>query len=45
MHYDGPGDIPGATGAGYGYSIRVEGRSSANPPTEDSGSDESESEA
>jgi 20S proteasome subunit beta 5 len=29
MHYDGPGDVPGG---GYGYDIRVEGRSSANPP-------------
>jgi 20S proteasome subunit beta 5 len=32
MHYDGPGDVPGAPGGGYGYDIRVEGRSSANPP-------------
>ncbi|KAJ7632826.1 20S proteasome subunit [Roridomyces roridus] len=32
MHYDGPGDVPGGPGKGYGYDIRVEGRSSANPP-------------
>jgi 20S proteasome subunit beta 5 len=32
MHYDGPGDVPGAPGGGYGYDIRVEGKSSANPP-------------
>jgi 20S proteasome subunit beta 5 len=32
MHYDGPGDVPGAPGHGYGYDIRVEGKSSANPP-------------
>ncbi|KAJ7343272.1 20S proteasome subunit [Mycena albidolilacea] len=32
MHYDGPGDVPGAPETGYGYDIRVEGRSSANPP-------------
>jgi hypothetical protein len=31
MHYDGPGNVPGAPGGGYGYDIRVEGRSSANP--------------
>jgi 20S proteasome subunit beta 5 len=31
LHYDGPGDVPGSTGGGYGYDIRVEGRSSANP--------------
>ena len=29
MHYDGPGDVPGG---GYGYDVRVAGRSSANPP-------------
>lgn len=32
MHYNGPGNVPGAPGGGYGYDIRVEGRSSANPP-------------
>jgi len=32
MHYEGPGDVPGGPGKGYGYDIRVEGRSSANPP-------------
>ena len=32
LHYDGPGDVPGAPGGGYGYDIRVEGLSSANPP-------------
>ena len=32
MHYDGPGDIPGAPGHGYGYDIRVAGKSSADPP-------------
>ncbi len=35
MHYEGPGNIPGAPGTGYGYDIRVEGRSSANPPPEE----------
>jgi 20S proteasome subunit beta 5 len=34
LHYDGPGDVPGAVGGGYGYDLRVEGRSSANPPSE-----------
>ena len=29
LHYDGPNNIPGA---GYGYDIRTEGRTSANPP-------------
>ncbi|KAL5529144.1 PRE2 [Sanghuangporus baumii] len=23
MHYDGPGDVPGATGGGYGYDVRT----------------------
>ena len=23
MHYEGPGDYPGADGKGYGYSVRV----------------------
>jgi 20S proteasome subunit beta 5 len=32
LHYDGPGNVPGSAGHGYGYSIRVEGRTSANPP-------------
>jgi 20S proteasome subunit beta 5 len=33
MHYDGPGDVPGAPGTGYGYDVRVVGRSSADPPS------------
>jgi hypothetical protein len=32
LHFDGAGDIPGQ---GYAYTVRVEGRSSANPPTEE----------
>jgi hypothetical protein len=32
MHYDGPGDVPGAPGGGYGYDVRVEGKSSADAP-------------
>ena len=32
MHYDGPGNVPGAPVGGYGYEIRVEGLSSANAP-------------
>lgn len=32
MYYDGPGDVPGAPGGGYGYGIRTEGRSAADPP-------------
>ncbi|KAI0723972.1 N-terminal nucleophile aminohydrolase [Cerioporus squamosus] len=32
LHYNGPGDVPGAPGGGYGYDIRVAGKSSANPP-------------
>jgi hypothetical protein len=32
MHYEGPGNVPGAPGHGYGYDIRVEGKSSADPP-------------
>jgi hypothetical protein len=32
MHYEGPGNVPGASAGGYAYDIRVEGRSSANPP-------------
>ena len=31
MHYDGPGDVPGAPVGGYGYDIRVKGLSSKNP--------------
>lgn len=23
LHYDGPGDVPGATGGGYGYDARI----------------------
>ncbi|KAG6916600.1 Proteasome subunit beta type-5 [Tephrocybe rancida] len=32
MHYDGPGNVPGAPGGGYGYDVRVEGHSSTNAP-------------
>lgn len=32
MHYDGPGNVPGAPGGGYGYEVRVEGKNSADPP-------------
>ncbi|KAG6860591.1 Proteasome subunit beta type-5 [Termitomyces sp. Mi166 len=32
MHYDGPGNVPGAPGGGYGYDVRVEGHSPSNPP-------------
>ncbi len=32
MHYEGPGNVPGAPVGGYGYEMRVEGLSSANPP-------------
>lgn len=32
MHYEGPGDVPGHVGGGFGYDLRVEGLSSANPP-------------
>ncbi|KAJ7477381.1 N-terminal nucleophile aminohydrolase [Mycena latifolia] len=35
MHYEGPGDVLGAQGGGYGYDLRVAGRSSANPPAEE----------
>ncbi|KAJ7662585.1 20S proteasome subunit [Mycena polygramma] len=31
MHYEGPGDVAGASGEAYGYDIRVKGRSSADP--------------
>ncbi len=31
MYYEGPGDVPGAPGGGYGYAVRTEGRSAANP--------------
>jgi 20S proteasome subunit beta 5 len=34
MHYEGPGNIPGAPGSGYGYDIRVAGKTSSNPPEE-----------
>lgn len=33
MHYDGPGDVPGSDGVGYGYDVRVEGRSSGPSTT------------
>lgn len=32
MHYEGPGNVPGAPVGGYGYDIRVEGHSSVNIP-------------
>ena len=32
LHYNGPGDVPGAPGGGYGYDIRVAGRTSTNVP-------------
>ncbi|CDO73558.1 hypothetical protein BN946_scf185014.g28 [Trametes cinnabarina] len=32
LHYNGPGDVPGAPGGGYGYDVRVAGRTSANAP-------------
>jgi hypothetical protein len=32
LHYEGPGDVAGSPGHGYGYDLRVEGHSSANPP-------------
>jgi 20S proteasome subunit beta 5 len=32
LHYEGPGNVAGSPGHGYGYDLRVEGRSSANPP-------------
>lgn len=30
LHYEGPGAVPGATGSGYGYSVRTEGFSLSN---------------
>lgn len=32
LYYDGPGDVPGASGGGYGYAIRTEGRTATDPP-------------
>jgi hypothetical protein len=32
LHYEGPGNVAGSPGHGYGYDLRVEGRNSANPP-------------
>lgn len=32
LHYDGPGNVPGGPGHGYGYDIRVEGLNSGNAP-------------
>ncbi|TRM62570.1 nucleophile aminohydrolase [Schizophyllum amplum] len=26
LHYEGPGNVPGAPGGGYGYDVRMEGR-------------------
>lgn len=23
MHYEGPGEVPGSTGGGYGYDVRT----------------------
>lgn len=28
LHYDGPGDVPGAPGGGYGWAVRTAGLSS-----------------
>jgi len=33
MHYDGPGDVPGAPGGGYGYDVRTGGRLSVLGPS------------
>ena len=30
MHYEGPGNVPGAPIGGYGYDVRIEGLSSSN---------------
>jgi len=30
MHYDGPGEVPGSTGAGYGYEERTYGMNSSD---------------
>ncbi|TBU65544.1 N-terminal nucleophile aminohydrolase [Dichomitus squalens] len=32
LHYEGPGDVPGAPGTGYGYDLRVAGRTSSDAP-------------
>jgi len=32
LHYEGPGNVPGATGGGYGYGVRTEGVLSSDPP-------------
>lgn len=33
LHYDGPGNVPGAPGGGYGYSVRTEGLTASDAPT------------
>ncbi|CEH15210.1 20s proteasome subunit [Ceraceosorus bombacis] len=33
LHYDGPGDVPGAPGGGYGWAVRTDGLSSELKPT------------
>ena len=32
LHYDGPGQVPGAPSGGYGYDIRTEGLSASDRP-------------
>jgi 20S proteasome subunit beta 5 len=32
LHYEGPGNVPGATGGGYGYSVRTEGLTASDAP-------------
>lgn len=32
MHYEGPGDIPGSAGVGYGYDVRTNGKFQILPP-------------
>lgn len=26
LHFEGPGNVPGATGGGYGYDVRTSGK-------------------
>ena len=32
LHYDGPGQVPGAPGGGYGYDVRTEALSTSDSP-------------
>jgi len=32
LHYDGPGQVPGAPGGGYGYDVRTESLSTSDSP-------------